>query len=383
MNSLATRESVSWHRTFLMLKPNANPATDLEPLRQHLSAVSRSFQVECSNCFRGMTQMDIDRFLNQTLVFYSAGAGISELQKDYRRLLGILGLLVALVLLIACVNVANMMSAQAAARGHEMALRISIGAGRRRLVQLILAQSTLLALVASVLGAFFAAWSAPFVLSLINPHDNPARLALPADWRVLLFGFGLIIFVVLLLGLLPALRASAVRPVAALKGGEDPHSPRRLMRGAIAVQVAFCFLVLFLSSLFVTSFQHLEKRPLGFSTDRLLLLETVPAKASFPWSGIKLLTRSVPSPESTRLPSGLAPSRAHPHKQFYLCRRRASQSDSCMVPERFPGLALDHEDSPRFRRRPSPGRHLARRSHRQRNLCQDLLPRPRPHRSHL
>jgi predicted permease len=282
MNSLASRVSVSWHRTFLMLKPNVNPATELEPLRQHLSAVSRAFEVDCSTCFRGMTQTDIDRFLNQKLVFYPAGAGISELQQDYRRYLGVLGLLAALVLLIACANVANVMTAQAAARAEEMALRISIGAGRHRLVQLILVQSALLALLASVLGAFFAAWSAPFVLSLVNPSDNPARLALPADWRVLFFGFGLIILVVLLLGLLPALRASAVRPVAALKGGEDPHSPRRLMRGAIALQVAFCFLVLFLSSLFVASFQRLQNRPLGFSTDRLLLLETVAGKGQLP-----------------------------------------------------------------------------------------------------
>ena len=250
-----------------------------------------------------MTRTDIDRYLNKTLVFNPAGAGISELQKDYRRLLGVLGLLVALVLLIACVNVANMMTAQAAARAQEMALRISIGAGRRRLVQLILCQSALLALLASVLGAFFAAWSAPFVLSLINPPDNPARLALPADWRVLLFGFGLIILVVLLLGLLPALRASAVRPVAALKGGEDPHSPRRLMRGAIALQVAFCCLVLFLSSLFVTSFQRLQNRPLGFSTDRLLLLETVAGKGQLPvvWNQTAEALRAVPGVDSVAI----------------------------------------------------------------------------------
>jgi len=303
MNSLASRDSVSWHRTFLMLKPNVYPATELEPLRQHLSAVSRAFEVDCSTCFRGMTQTDIDRFLNQTLVFYPAGAGISELQQDYRRYLGVLGLLAALVLLIACANVANVMTAQAAARAQEMALRISIGAGRHRLVQLILVQSALLALMASVLGAFFAAWSAPFVLSLVNPSDNPARLALPADWRVLFFGFGLIILVVLLLGLLPALRASAVRPVAALKGGEDPHSPRRLMRGAIALQVAFCFLVLFLSSLFVASFQRLQNRPLGFSTDRLLLLETVAGKGQLPvvWNQTAEALRAVPGVNSVAI----------------------------------------------------------------------------------
>jgi predicted permease len=141
------------------------------------------------------------------------------------------------------------------------------------------------------------------VLSLVNPPDNPARLDLPADWRVLLFGFGLIILVVLLLGLLPALRASAVRPVAALKGGEDPHSSRRLMRGAIALQVAFCCLVLFLSSLFVTSFQRLENRPLGFSTDRLLLLQTVAGKGQLPvvWNQTADALRAAPGVDSVAI----------------------------------------------------------------------------------
>ena len=303
MNSLATRENVTWHHTFLMLKPGVNPAAELEPLREHLSAVSRAFEADCSTCFRGMPQATIDRLLHKTLVFHPAGAGISDLQKEYRRLLGVLGFLAGLVLLIACVNVANMMTAQAAARAQEMALRISIGAGRRRLVQLILTQSALLALFASVLGAVFAAWSAPFVLSLVNPPDNPARLALPADGRVLLFGFGLVILVVLLLGLLPALRVSAVRPVAALKGGEDPHSPRRLMRGAIAVQVAFCVLVLFLSSLFVASFQRLENRPLGFSTDRLLMLETVAGKGQLPvvWNQTAEALRAAPGVNSVAI----------------------------------------------------------------------------------
>jgi len=302
-NAFATQDSITWHRTFLMLKHGVDPAAALEPLREHLSAVSSAFGAECSECRRGMTQADIDRYLNQKLVFTAAGAGISDLQKDYRRSLGILGLLAALVLLIACVNVANMMTAQATARAQEMALRISIGAGRRRLVQLILCQSALLGLFASVLGALFAEWSAPFVLGLVNPPDNPARLDLPADGRVLLFGFGLMVLIVLLLGLLPALRASAVRPVAALKGGENPHSLRRLMRGAIALQVAFCCLVLFLSSLFVASFQRLQNRPLGFSTDRLLLLQTVAGKGQLPvvWNQTAEALRTIPGVNSVAI----------------------------------------------------------------------------------
>ncbi len=303
MSTYATQDRTNWHRIFLMLKPGVNPATALEPIRQHLSAVNHAFASACSTCYRGETQASIARFLNQTLVIDPAGAGISDLQKDYRQSLGILGLLAALVLIIACVNVANMMTAQAAARAQEIALRISIGAGRRRLIQLILAQSALLALFASALGALFAAGSAPFVLGLISPPDNPARLALSADWRVLLFGFGLTILVVLLLGLLPALRASAVQPVAALKGGEDPHSPRRLMRGAIALQVAFCCLVLFLSSLFVASFRRLENRSLGFSTDRLLLLETVAGKGQLPvvWNQTAEALRAAPGVQSVAI----------------------------------------------------------------------------------
>ena len=303
MNSAATQDRADWHHIFLVLKPGVHAATALEPMREHLSAVNHAFGSASSTCYRGETQASIDRFLNQKLVFQPAGAGISDLQKEYRRFLGILGLLAALVLLIACVNVANMMTAQAAARSQEMALRISIGAGRLRLVQLILSQSALLALFASVLGALFAAWSAPFVLSLINPPDNPARLALPADWRVLLFGFALIILVVLLLGLLPALRASAVRPVAALKGGEDPHASHNLMRAAIALQVAFCCLVLFLSSLFVASFQRLQNRPLGFSTDRLLLLQTVAGKGQLPvvWNQTAEALRAVPGVDSVAI----------------------------------------------------------------------------------
>jgi len=304
MNSIAAEDRTDWHRIFLMLKPGVTQDA-LEPIRQRLAAVNHAFGLECTTCYRGETKASIERYLNQTLILSPGGAGISDPQKEYRRFLAILGLMVALVLLIACANVANMMTAQAAARGHEMALRISIGAGRRRLVQLILTQSALLAMLASVLGAAFAAWSAPFVLGLVNPPDNPARLDLPADWRVLLFGFGLILLVVLLLGLLPALRASAVRPVSALKGGEDPHAPRRLLRGAIALQVAFCFLVLFLSSLFVTSFERLQSRPLGFSTDRLLLLETTAGKGQLPvvWNQTAEALRAAPGVDSVAIAS--------------------------------------------------------------------------------
>ena len=301
MMTYATKPSVKWLRILVLV----DTGVSLDPLRQKLAAVNHAFEVELVKSYHGTTPPWIARFLNQQLLIRPASAGVSNLQDDYRRALTILGILVALVLFISCANVANVMTAQAAARAHEMALRVSIGAGRGRLVQLILIQSGLLALFSAFLGAPFAAWSAPFLLSLISLPNNPVYLLLPADCRVLLFAIGLIIVVVILLGLLPALRASAICPVKVLKGGDDPRSPRRLMRGAIAIQVAFCLLVLFLSSLFVATFQHLSDKPLGFSDDRLLLLDTVAQKGQPPaeWDQTLDAIRNVPGVRSAAISS--------------------------------------------------------------------------------
>src|SRR5205823_1470499 len=94
----------------------------------------------------------IDRFINQTLLLEPAAAGVSGMQHDYRRSLLALGVMVALVLLIACANVANLMTIHATVRAREMALRVSIGAGRSRLVQLVLVESALLGFLAAALG---------------------------------------------------------------------------------------------------------------------------------------------------------------------------------------------------------------------------------------
>ncbi len=271
MNPAVTRKDSTWHRSLAVVKPGAA----LEPLAQKLEATSRAFEEERAKGFMGMSKKEIDSFLNQKVLLEPAGTGVSELQSETRRPLAVLGVLVGLVLLIACANVANLMTAQASARAREMAVRVSIGGGRWRLVQLVLVQSAWLALLAAAIGSLFAWWSGPFVVSMINPPDDPARLVLPADWRVLGFGLAVALGVTLLFGLAPALRASAVNPVSALKGGEDPHSKRRLMHALIAVQVAFCFLVLFVAGLFVTTFQRLSHQPTGFSADRLLVVDAV------------------------------------------------------------------------------------------------------------
>jgi predicted permease len=263
------------------------PGIQVEPVRGRLGASLRAN----------------DDQRDRVLLMEPAAAGISGMQRDYRRSLLALGVLVGLVLLIACANVANLITAQAAARAREMALRVSIGAGRWRLVQLVLVESAMLAFLAAAIGALFAWWSAPFVVGRINPPDNPARLSLPADWRVLGFGLVLTLGVTLLFGLAPALRASAVQPVSALKGGEDPHSRRRLMHSLIAVQAAFCFLVLFVAGLFIATFDRLSNQPTGFSAERLLTLDiaTHRNEPAALWDQVAEHLRRVPGVETVAL----------------------------------------------------------------------------------
>jgi len=207
---------------------------------------------------------------------------------------------VLLVLFIACLNVANLMAAQAAARGREMALRISIGAGRLRLVQLVLVESAMLALLATAAGGVFASWAAPFVAARINPPDNPARLILQADWRVIAFGVLSAFGVTLLLGLAPSLRASSIKPANALKSGDDPRWRSCWMNTLVGAQTAFCCLVLFVAGLLVGSFERLSTAPTGFSSERLLTLDTVTSAPQPPafWDQVAEHLRSVPGVES-------------------------------------------------------------------------------------
>jgi putative ABC transport system permease protein len=238
-----------------------------------------------------------------TLSLKPAGTGASNMQNEYGSALTVLGVLVALVLLIACANVANLMAGQAAARTREMALRMSLGSGRARLVRMMMVESAMLGLLAAALGLGFAWWATPYVVNRINPPDDPARLVLGLDWMVAGFTVLLALGVTALFGMLPALRASGVRPVSALKGGDEPRSKAAWMQTVIAAQVAFCFVVLFLAGLFAVTEAKLTRRPMGFAAERLLLLDTV-SRAEQPavkWDQMTAALRNVPGVQSTAL----------------------------------------------------------------------------------
>jgi putative ABC transport system permease protein len=291
---------------FLTIWVRLRPGADLERVRQQLRATLLAHRREEMKAYPGVPRRRLEYYVSAAVFLVPAASGFSDMQKTYRRALMILGVLVALVLLIACVNVANLMTAQAAARAREMALRVSIGAGRARLIQLVLMESMLLAAISAAIGLLFAWRAAPFVADMLKAPGSAVQLSLPADWRVSTFAVALTFLVTLLFGLAPALRASSVKPASALKG-DDPHAKRRLMLALVAAQVAFCFLVHFVAGLFVSSFERLANQPTGFSSARVLALQTVsktPQPAQFWYQAVEHL-RALPGIESAAV-SGFA-----------------------------------------------------------------------------
>jgi len=218
------------------------------------------------------------RFWNTPLNARPAGNGPSPLRRQFERPLWILAVIAALVLLIAGSNVANLFLARTAAREREMALRLSIGAGRARLIQQLLVESGLVAIAVCVLGLLVAAVAAPSVVAMLTSADDPVVLDLRPDGRLMSVAAALIVLITGLVGIVPAVRASGTAPMGAMKLGSARGAARSgIMRPFVAIQVAFGLAVLFAGGLLVMSFARLASVDPGFATSRLLLadVETV------------------------------------------------------------------------------------------------------------
>ncbi|HKY33326.1 MAG TPA: ABC transporter permease [Candidatus Polarisedimenticolia bacterium] len=208
------------------------------------------------------------------------------------------------VLLIACANVANLLLARGAARGREIAVRLALGAGRGRLMRLLLAESLLLALVSGTAGILVALWGVDGIRS-IAPAGTPRIDELSLDPVVLVYMLGLSLATGVVFGLAPALQSTRRDAGEALKEGTrvlGGRSRRRLLRGLVVAEVALALVVLACGGLMVRSFVRVQNADLGFDPSRLLTLRldlpearysSDAARAAF-FDGALLAVRSLP-----------------------------------------------------------------------------------------
>jgi macrolide transport system ATP-binding/permease protein len=180
-----------------------------------------------------------------------------------------------IVLVIACANVASLLLARAAGRQKETAVRLSLGAGRLRLLQQVLVESTLLAVGGGVVGVAVAYWSAGLMQGFVPPTPLPVNLAASLDGRALAFALGLTAVSVFVFGLVPALQGSATSVVASLKDSAasvtSSRSRTRLRSGIVVCQVALSVLLIVCAALFLRTLRHASAIDPGFSTRRALL----------------------------------------------------------------------------------------------------------------
>jgi predicted permease len=185
----------------------------------------------------------------------------------------ILMAVVGLALLIACANVANLLLARAAGRQKEVAIRLTIGAGRFRLVRQFLTESALLAVAGAALGLLFAWWGCDLILALISEYDSSITLgsigAIP-NARVLGFTIVVSLFATLLFGLAPALIATRQDVNTALNAPAPPRSRLSLSRSLVIAQVALSLLLLTGAGLFVRTLHNLRTRDFGFATEQII-----------------------------------------------------------------------------------------------------------------
>lgn len=191
---------------------------------------------------------------------------------------------VGAVLLIACANLASFLLARAEDRRREVAVRLALGAGRRRLVGQLLLETTLLAALGGLAGLVLADWTVGLVVALKPPLPLPLDVEISLDRTVLLFTGGVSLLAGLAFGLVPALQATNPDLAPMLKNeGVGSGSPRRInLRGMLVVmQVAFSFVLLIAAGLFVRSLQKAQRIDPGFDTGAGAVVWPMPELAGF------------------------------------------------------------------------------------------------------
>jgi predicted permease len=250
-----------------------DPAWSVQQVAAHLEVISSG--IFASTLRADYPPESVKDYLAMKLTAEPSAAGVSMLRETYsdplRFLLGIAGL----VLLITCANLASLMLARTTARERDMAVRLAIGAGRWRLIRLVLGESLLLSIAGALAGAAMAQALSRALVAYLNTPNNPISLDFKLDWRLFGFLLGISLLTCLLFGLAAALRASRTSPGAAMKAGGPGMTASRGrlgFRGALVVlQVALSLVLLFSALLFTQSLRNALLVDPGFQAKSVLI----------------------------------------------------------------------------------------------------------------
>ncbi|MPY89351.1 MAG: FtsX-like permease family protein [Luteitalea sp.] len=288
------QREISWLNLFLRMPAGAVPAvSEAMTLAMRRDYAQRSGYQDDAELRR--------HYQSSRVVLASGSRGLSRMRGDLTTPLLVLFVMVGLLLAIACANIASLLLARATTRHREMAIRLSIGAGRQRLVRQLLTESLLLALIGGALGLVVAYWGSSGLLILVNDGTPVTAIDVRPDWRVVGFALAVSLSTGLFFGLLPARRSTHVQLADALKAqtrgaiGSSSRVGRRWLGGRllVAAQMAFSLLLLIVAALFARSLQELTRVDIGFDRDRLLVTRVDPRAAGYTQAQLPALYRRI------------------------------------------------------------------------------------------
>lgn len=231
---------------------------------------------------------DVQRANLPTFLVTEGAGGLDGLRQRYSQPLQILLTFVALVLAMACANIANLLLARSTVRRREMAVRLSIGAGRVRVIRQLLTESVLLAFVGGAVGVLVALWGMRFLGVLLASGSRWYTLQAELNWHVLAAAGALSLVTGVLFGFAPALQSTRVDILSALKESRtgDPVAAMRHSRVRVSVsqvlmvaQMGVTLVILVAAGLFVRTLSNLQSIPLGFNRENVLTFRLDARKA--------------------------------------------------------------------------------------------------------
>jgi len=214
---------------------------------------------------------DGERAKLPALILNPGAEGLGSLRRQYSKPLYVLLAMVGLILAVTCANIANLLLARAAARRREMAVRLSLGAGRFRVVRQLLTESVMLAALGGAFGVLFAIWGVRSLTLLLSNGQENFTLHAELNWSVLGVTAALSVVCGLLFGLAPAIQSTRPDVMPALRNGRGGGSRRRAQHVLVVAQIAISFLILVAAGLFVRTLNKLHSVQLGYARENILL----------------------------------------------------------------------------------------------------------------
>jgi putative ABC transport system permease protein len=288
--------------SWLMMMGRLRPGVTLDQARHEVSAVE-------ANAIRenlaGRARAQFDNGLAQNPIEVVSGArGFSERRAEYGKALWVLMAAVGLVILVVCANVSSLMLARVVARRREMTVRMTLGAGRGRLIQQLLVEGALLTVVSSMLGLLAATWGIRLLLTTVRGGSvvaGPVSIDTTLDARVLGFTAALTLLCMLLFGLLPAFRATRVDLATSLRSqGRNLMGAARVAgsripfgRALVVAQIALSMLLLIGGGLLVRSMQQLLHGDIGADRDHVIAVRVRTSRSQYVGPRLEQLRRDL------------------------------------------------------------------------------------------